>query len=155
MRTVKAMAGKRRRFKPYELFGRTVNLPDAVARLKGDTASCPGTCASRSTPSRTSRSSSTRGHSSRSARTKPIWPCRHPGTDIPLGSLADEVTQKARKEAHAAFDPLWRGKTPWHRAQAYKALARAMGVRSAHISWFDADECRRVVRLCQCGGLMV
>ena len=38
------MAGKRRRFKPYELFGRTVNLPDAVARVKGDTLSVPDTC---------------------------------------------------------------------------------------------------------------
>ena len=44
MRTVKAMAGKRMRFKPYELFGRTVNLPHAVARVKRDTLSVPDTC---------------------------------------------------------------------------------------------------------------
>lgn len=31
------------RFKPYELFGRTVNLPEAVSALKGDPASVPDT----------------------------------------------------------------------------------------------------------------
>lgn len=43
-----------------------------------------------------------------------------------------------------AFDRLWRGKTPWHRSQAYKALAEALGF-ATHISWMDVPECKRVV----------
>ena len=159
MRTVKAMAGKRRRFKPYELFGRTVNLPDAVARVKGDTLSVPDTCRFCKGAVKMINNAEVYGREFGWPLTYRCECCgarvgTHPGTDIPLGTLADEATQKARKEAHAAFDPIWRGKTPWHRAQAYKALARAMGVRAAHISWFDADECQRVVRLCQSGALV-
>ena len=79
----------------------------------------------------------------------------HPGTDFPLGTLADEQTMKARMAAHEAFDSLWKGKGPLRRAMAYKALAKAMCMRFAHISWMDATECHRVVTLCRSGSLQI
>lgn len=153
------MANRKRRIRQYELFGRPVNAPEAVQRVACDRLDPPTSC-------RFCKGEVKLIHNAELYGREFGWPltyrCEccgarvgtHPGTDIPLGTLADEATQKARKEAHAAFDPIWRGKTPWHRSQAYKALARAMGVRSAHISWFDADECRRIVRLCQSGALI-
>lgn len=70
----------------------------------------------------------------------------HPGTVIPLGTLADQKTLNARKEAHAAFDPLWRD-GPFTRKEAYKYLAEQLGIQreDCHISWFGVDECKRVV----------
>lgn len=154
------MTDRKRRLRQYELFGRQVNAPEAVRRVGNDRLEAPTCCRF--------CQSAVRLVSNREVYGREFgWPltylCEgcgarvgtHPGTDIPLGTLADEVTQKARKEARAAFDPIWRGKTPWHRSAAYKALARAMGVRSAHISWFDAKECWRVVSLCKAGALTI
>lgn len=153
------MASRKRRLRKYELFGRTVNSPDAVARVKGDRAEAPATCRYCEGEVKLINNVEVYGR-------EYGWPLMyrccacgarvgtHPETDIPLGSLADEATQKARKEAHAAFDSLWRGKTPWHRSEAYKALARAMGVRFAHISWMDRKECERVVDLCRSGAVV-
>lgn len=72
----------------------------------------------------------------------------HPKTDIPLGTLADGATRKARNAAHAAFDPLWRGKgSPMKREHAYQWLSEALGIpRSVtHIGFFDQQTCERVV----------
>lgn len=84
----------------------------------------------------------------------PIWICRdcnayvgcHRGTCRPLGTLANEETREARKRAHAAFDPLWRGKF-MGRNQAYRALAKKLGIekKDCHIGMLDAETCRRVV----------
>lgn len=154
------MGSRKKRLRKYELFGRTVNAPEAVARIKGDRPEAPETCRYCKGEVKLINNTEVYGR-------EYGWPLMyrcsgcgarvgtHPDTDIPLGTLADEATQKARKEAHAAFDSLWRGKTPWHRSQAYQALARAMGVRYAHISWMDANECKRVVSLCQSGALFV
>lgn len=75
----------------------------------------------------------------------------HPGTNIPLGTLADKATMAARKAAHEAFDPLWRDKGPGARSRAYKALGAALGTRAAHISWMDAHECLKVCQLIAAG----
>ncbi len=79
----------------------------------------------------------------------------HPGTDIPLGTLADKATMTARKAAHAAFDPLWKGKGPGARSRAYKALSKALGTDAAHISWMDATDCLKIVDLIAAGKLAV
>ncbi len=155
------MAGKRRRFKPYELFDRTVNLPEAVARVKGDLPEAPHTC--RYCKGDVKLVNNAEFYRGREFGWPLAYSCSscgarvgcHPGTDIPLGSLADADTMRARREAHDAFDRLWRGKGPQHRALAYRALARAMGVQFAHISWMDVPECKRVVSLCQSGALFV
>lgn len=98
---------------------------------------------------------------------RPIWRCAcgayvgcHPGTDIPLGYPAGRETRLARSRAHDAFDPLWmrkhnrdkisKGKA---RGLGYAWLARELGIapQDCHISHFDAETCRRVVRLCTRG----
>lgn len=72
----------------------------------------------------------------------------HPGTDHPLGTLADEETRTARMEAHRSFDPLWKSKTMKRRA-AYEWLAGELRIPTAecHISWFEPDRCQRVVEV--------
>ena len=86
------------------------------------------------------------------------WLCRacgayvgtHPHTDRPLGLLADAATRTARKEAHAAFDPLWK-EGALSRNQAYKWLAEQLGIAKerCHIGEFDVETCAQVVQLCE------
>ncbi|HYW76711.1 MAG TPA: zinc-finger-containing protein [Gammaproteobacteria bacterium] len=74
----------------------------------------------------------------------------HPGTDVPLGTMADRETRQARRRAHAAFDPLWR-RTPGMRRRAYAWLADQLGLarEECHIGLFDKDTCERVISLCR------
>ncbi len=67
------------------------------------------------------------------------------GAPAPPGS----ALARARCEAHAAFDYLWKSGR-FSRSQAYVWLAEQMDLpRSrAHISMFDTEQCGRVVRLC-------
>lgn len=60
--------------------------------------------------------------------------------------LVDADTHKARKEAHEAFDVVWRG-GHMTRSEAYKSLAIALGLSppECHIKLFDAVTCARVV----------
>lgn len=86
---------------------------------------------------------------------KRFWACPpcdayvgcHEGTDKPLGRLADADLRKAKMDAHAAFDPFWRGRMS--RGRAYKWLATALGIdrRDCHIGMFDDFQCREVVRV--------
>jgi hypothetical protein len=68
----------------------------------------------------------------------------------PLGMLANADLRAARREAHAAFDPLWR-RGAMTRSQAYAWLARGMGLdmRDCHVGRFDAKQCARVIELCE------
>lgn len=81
----------------------------------------------------------------------------HPGTQDPLGRLADRELRKAKVAAHAAFDRLWRAKieiakTPRKvaRTDGYKWLAKKLGVPldSCHIGMFDVRTCNKVVEIC-------
>lgn len=65
---------------------------------------------------------------------------------LPLGRLANADLRKAKQEAHAAFDPLWKSRT-MTRKLAYQWLADAMGISfdNCHIGMFDVDGCRAVV----------
>lgn len=78
----------------------------------------------------------------------------HPGTDIPLGTLATDRLRKDRSRAHQLFDPLWRSKR-MTRSAAYKLLAEALNIDVArcHMSWFDREELEQVFiiapRLCK------
>lgn len=154
------MGAKRRRPRRYELFGRTVNTPEAIARVK-DGLAAPESC--RFCGGDVALVNNSSFYNGREYGWPLAYCCGkcgarvgcHPGTDIPLGTLADTDTMKARRAAHAEFDRLWAGKTAWHRKQAYQALSRALGVRSAHISWLDAAQCKRVVSLCRNGALTV
>jgi hypothetical protein len=89
-----------------------------------------------------------------------LWMCKpcdayvgcHSGTNRPFGTLANAELRAARKDAHFAFDSLWRwgGKFANRRA-AYKWLAAKMGKsgNKTHIAMFDVGECKKVVELCQ------
>ncbi|MBK8752385.1 MAG: hypothetical protein IPL99_12380 [Candidatus Competibacteraceae bacterium] len=109
------------------------------------------------------------GHASRQVNGKIIYPHRpdlydkwfyqcapceayvgcHPGTERPLGRLANVELRQAKIAAHAAFDPLWQSRHA-HRRDAYAWLAEQLGiaVKHCHIGQFDIDQCRRVVVVC-------
>lgn len=82
----------------------------------------------------------------------------HRDTQKPLGTPAGPSTRKARGEAHAAFDALWKRKAARDRVSAKEArnagyiwLAEQMGLEHAdtHIGGFDAAQCAQVVALCR------
>lgn len=64
----------------------------------------------------------------------------------PMGRLANAELRKAKRTAHAAFDPLWKSGR-MSRASAYKWLAEAMAIsrNNCHIGMFDVDQFRAVV----------
>jgi hypothetical protein len=73
----------------------------------------------------------------------------HRGTSTPLGSLANGRLRRARRAAHAAFDPVWQqGTLP--RGEAYRWLAEAMGLSPSqtHIGRFNEQQCAQVIALC-------
>jgi len=77
----------------------------------------------------------------------------HPGTDIPLGVLADDATRLARRKAKEYFQPLWRGKRTRfrERTEAYQWLADELGIpfEECHFGWFDEDMAVRAERICK------
>jgi len=91
----------------------------------------------------------------------------HPGTDKPLGRLADAELRRWKSIAHAAFDPIWKArferkrqvdqKYRKHHARGgrYKRLAELLGIPSkeCHIGIFDVTLCKRVYTLCKSGAL--
>lgn len=74
----------------------------------------------------------------------------HPGTDIPLGFLADARLRRAKHATHAVFDPLWRSGLMTRKA-AYSWLARCLGIpkEECHIGWFDLEQCNAAQQLCR------
>jgi zinc-finger-containing domain len=93
---------------------------------------------------------------------KILWRCRpckawvgcHPGTDVPLGRLANETLRKAKRRAHEAFDALWKPGTKQRcqtRDRAYYWLSQRLRIKRAecHIGMFDVDTCNRVVAACK------
>jgi hypothetical protein len=72
----------------------------------------------------------------------------HPGTDKPLGRLANAELRNAKQKAHAAFDPVWQSRRISRKA-AYKQLARRLGIdaNDCHIGMFDIARCMHVVLL--------
>lgn len=89
---------------------------------------------------------------------KNFWECPpcfahvgcHGTSTNPLGTVANPVDRLARSQAHAAFDPLWKGGRMSRRA-AYQWLADSLGIPAGHchISWMDSQQCQRVVDLCR------
>src|SRR5580698_695736 len=74
----------------------------------------------------------------------------HPGTEMPLGRLADADLRLAKRKAHAAFDPLWKSGMI-SRGKCYGWLANQLGIQKieCHIGMFDIDTCCRVVEVCK------
>lgn len=74
----------------------------------------------------------------------------HPKTDIPLGTLASKLTRAARKQAKAAFAPLWE-QDGLEKGSAYAWLAEKMGIKDVnhcHVGWFNIEQCNRVIQIC-------
>lgn len=74
----------------------------------------------------------------------------HPGTDKPLGSLANRKLRSKRRAAHAVFDPLWKsGRMP--RQRAYQWLADLLEIHrtKCHIGMFDEETCQLVINFCK------
>jgi len=71
----------------------------------------------------------------------------------PLGRLANSELREWKKQAHAAFDPMWRTQHEefegFNRQQAYDWLTQQMGrIKQVHIGWCDVNECRQIVEIC-------
>lgn len=69
----------------------------------------------------------------------------HPGTEKPFGRLANAELRRAKIDAHAAFDKLWKsGKMT--RSSAYALLRSLMELKKGvcHIGMFDEVQCRMV-----------
>lgn len=76
----------------------------------------------------------------------------HKGTDKPLGRLANAQLRYWKKQAHAAFDPLWQyGRFKHRRNAAYAWLADQMHtpIDKTHIGMFDVGQCKQVIAICQ------
>ncbi|WP_028492623.1 zinc-finger-containing protein [Thioalkalivibrio sp. ALE19] len=73
----------------------------------------------------------------------------HPGTNKPLGRLANAALRRAKSRAHKAFDGLWRDGS-MTRSEAYAWLAEQMDlpVKRCHIGQFDEAQCEQVVTIC-------
>ena len=72
----------------------------------------------------------------------------HPGTDTPLGTLANAELREWRKEAHFWFDRIWKKPTRiTTRYNAYGYLARKMGLprEETHIGMFEIEQCKKVI----------
>lgn len=87
---------------------------------------------------------------------KRFWLCTcgaycgcHGSTTRPLGYPAGPETRRARNNAHAVFDPLWRS-GGMGRREAYTWLANSMGLspEECHIGMMTADQARQVILLC-------
>jgi len=83
------------------------------------------------------------------------WVGCHPGTIKPMGPAANKATRKARSDAHAAFDPLWRPSKKGvqksrRRREAYQWLASRLKIeaKKCHIGMMNIQQCRQVIEIC-------
>ncbi len=76
----------------------------------------------------------------------------HPGTDIPLGTLANEELRRYRKTAHFYFDQIWmKPLRITTRYKAYDWLSKQLGISKeyTHIGMFEKEECLKTIELSQ------
>jgi ssDNA-binding Zn-finger/Zn-ribbon topoisomerase 1 len=87
----------------------------------------------------------------------------HPGTETPLGRLADKELRFWKMRAHKYFDVLWKAKVIQKRKEegrkykrryarnaAYEWLANELGIKKedCHIGMFDVQMCQQVAEIC-------
>lgn len=70
----------------------------------------------------------------------------HPGTKIPMGTLANPQLRRKRIEAHQAFDSIWKNGV-MSRNQAYRWLSCTLCLTESqtHIAQFGDYMCDRVI----------
>lgn len=75
----------------------------------------------------------------------------HPFTNIPLGTLADTELRDLRKHSKYYFNKIWEEECLLSRSDAYVELAKLMGIpaEQCHFGWFDKDQCRLAMEVCQ------
>lgn len=86
----------------------------------------------------------------------------HPGTEEPLGRLANAELRYWKKLAHDAFDLLWKDgvinkiwpkyiKGITNRTKAYIWLSNKLGIpkERMHIGMLNIEDCKRVVEICK------
>ena len=72
----------------------------------------------------------------------------HPGTQKPLGRMANSELRDWKQRTHRAFDPLWKSGR-MTRTAAYRWLAAQLGIafEECHVGMFDVEHCRRAVEV--------
>lgn len=73
----------------------------------------------------------------------------HNGTDIPLGTLANDELRKYRKRAHFWFDKIWKGSRKIKtRREAYLWLSQKLKtpIESTHIGMFEKEQCEQTIK---------
>lgn len=106
-------------------------------------------------------SASTIYHSSKFNDKGKIWACEnypkcdayvgcHPGTEIPLGRLANSKLRSLKVEAHRQFDPIWKCGL-MSRKDAYRWLSDMLNIpeNECHIGMFSPDMCNKVIQICR------
>jgi hypothetical protein len=73
----------------------------------------------------------------------------HPGTDKPLGRLADAQLRRCKSLVHLHFDNIWKSEK-MSRSQAYTWLAQELGIKveECHIGIFDMPMCQKAILVC-------
>ena len=73
----------------------------------------------------------------------------YPGTNIPMGTLADGDLRQLRIQAHHKFDQVWKSGI-MTRDNAYRWMADSFGIpmQEAHIAMFGAYRCKELIRQC-------
>ena len=63
--------------------------------------------------------------------------------------MADRETRVLRKEAHAAFDPLWQNQY-MSRTKAYTWLAAELGITysDCHMAWLTKEQLIKAIEIC-------
>jgi hypothetical protein len=81
------------------------------------------------------------------------WVGTHKGSDIALGRLANAELRELKKQAHSAFDVLWKFENQKNKARnkAYAMLSKKMNLppELTHIGMFDVEQCKKVIEICQ------
>lgn len=67
-----------------------------------------------------------------------------------LGRLANAELRELKKEAHAAFDPIWKSNMK-SRHDAYTWLSEQLGIPRdyTHIGYFGVETCKKVITICK------
>lgn len=83
-------------------------------------------------------------------KTDSAWVGVHKGEPTKaLGRLANAELRELKKEAHAAFDPVWKSNYK-SRQQAYYWLSVKLGIPKeyTHIGFFGVETCKKLIEIC-------
>lgn len=79
----------------------------------------------------------------------------HKGTQVPLGTMADNTLRKYRQQAHFYFDYMWKIKKQngdyLARKKGYAWLSKQLDIPivKTHIGMFDKKQCEKVIKICK------